>query len=94
MQSQQRLLREQQLAYRKLNEWEFKERQQKLPDLSIDDALTQYFQLIALSRMTADNHQTTKEIPQVERWQWRADLMRILKNKSQKLYASTTSSTS
>lgn len=73
------LLLTQQKAYKKLNAWEAKERLLKLPQLSIEDGLAQYFQLVLLSTMTA-NQQQVNQSSQIKRWQQRAQLIHALKN--------------
>lgn len=81
-QQQQQLLRKQQLAYQKLNEWETKERLQKLPMLSIEDALAQYFQLVLLGEIIG-NPKQRHDIAQIKRWQHHAQIARMLKDKAQ-----------
>ncbi len=92
-QQHRRLLREQQQAYRKLNDWEVKERLKKLPNLSIDDALAQYFQLLFLSSITDDKNSPMHRTAQIKRRQKYAALIHSLKDKSQQLHAESTSST-
>lgn len=81
-QERQQLLRKQQRAYQKLNEWEANERLQKLPMLSVEDALVQYFQLVRLSEITANPRQL-HDLAQVKHWQQRAKIIRTLKDKAQ-----------